>query len=88
MPALSMFYGIVIRMQSEKGGKHNLPHLHAIYGDHEMVLSLEGETLEGDLPSRQKKLVLAWIALHEDELKANWTLLSEGDGYFKIDPLK
>jgi hypothetical protein len=60
MPAISMFYGIVIRMQSEKGGKHNLPHLHAIYGDYEMVLSLEGETLEGDLPSRQKKLVLAW----------------------------
>jgi hypothetical protein len=88
MPALSMFYGIVIRMQSEKGGKHSMPHLHAIYGEYEMVLSLEGETLEGDLPSRQKKLVLAWIALHEDELKANWTLLSEGEGYFKIDPLK
>jgi hypothetical protein len=88
MPALSMFYGIVIRMQSEKGGTHTLPHLPAIYGDHEMVLSLVGEALEGDLPSRQKKLVLAWIALHEDELKANWTLLSEGEGYFKIDPLK
>lgn len=23
MPALSMFYGIIVRMQSEKGGKHN-----------------------------------------------------------------
>ena len=22
MPAISMFYGIIIRMQSEKGGKH------------------------------------------------------------------
>lgn len=25
MPAISMFYGIIIRMQSEKGGKHNTP---------------------------------------------------------------
>lgn len=27
MPTLSMFYGIIIRMQSERGGKHNLPHI-------------------------------------------------------------
>lgn len=46
MPVLSMFYGIIIRMQSEK------------------------------------------VALHEDELKANWLLLSKGEGYFKIEPLK
>lgn len=32
MPALSMFYGIIVRMQSEKGGKHNKPHIHEIYG--------------------------------------------------------
>ena len=32
MPALSMFSGIIGRMQSEKGGKHNKPHIHAIYG--------------------------------------------------------
>ena len=32
MPALSMFFGIIVRMQSEKGGKHNKPHIHAIYG--------------------------------------------------------
>ena len=25
MPVLSMFYGVVIRMQSEKGGKHHVP---------------------------------------------------------------
>jgi hypothetical protein len=88
MPALSMFYGIIVRMQSEKGGKHNMPHLHAIYGENEIVLSLTGETLEGSFPNKQKKLLLAWIALHEDELKANWDLLSAGDGYFKIEPLR
>ena len=30
MPALSMFLGIIVRMQSEKGGKHNKPHIHAL----------------------------------------------------------
>lgn len=25
---------------------------------------------------------------YEDELRANWKLLSEGEGYFKIEPLR
>lgn len=88
MPTLSMFYGIIVRMQSEKGGKHSKPHIHAIYNGDEIVVSLDGDVLEGDFPNKQSKLLLAWVALHEDELKANWQLLSNGEGYFKIDPLK
>lgn len=88
MPILSMFYGIIIRMQCEKGGKHNLPHIHAIYGENEIAVTLNGEVLEGTFPKKQLKLLIAWIALHEDELNANWTLLSNGEGYFRIDPLK
>ena len=83
-----MFYGIIVRMQSEKGGRHNTPHIHALYGDFEVVMSLDGDVLEGTFPRKQLKLLVAWIALHEDELRANWTLLSEGTGYFKIEPLK
>ncbi|MCD8218477.1 MAG: DUF4160 domain-containing protein [Clostridiales bacterium] len=88
MPALSMFFGIIVRMQSEKGGKHNIPHIHAIYGDNEMVVSLDGNILEGQFPNKQTKLLMAWMAIHEDELVANWELLQKGDGYFKIDPLR
>lgn len=88
MPVLSMFYGIIVRMQSEKGGRHSMPHIHALYGDSEIVMSLDGDVLEGTFPKKQLKLLVAWIALHEDELKANWKLLSEGTGYFKIEPLK
>ena len=29
-----------------------------------------------------------WMAIHEDELMANWKMLSAGEGYFKIEPLK
>ena len=87
MPALSMFYGIIIRMQSEKGGKHNKPHLHAVYNEHEIVMDFTGNILEGSFPTKQLKLLNAQIALHEDELNANWILLYSGDGYFKIELL-
>lgn len=88
MPALSMFYGIIVRMQSEKGGKHHKPHIHAIYGDYELVIALDGEVLEGEMPSKQLKMLEGWMAIHEDELVANWKMLSEGEGFFKIEPLR
>ncbi len=75
-------------MQSEKGGKHNKPHIHAIYGENEIVIALDGEVLEGNFPTKQFKMLEGWMAIHEDELKANWQMLSDGEGYFKIEPLK
>lgn len=88
MPALSMFFGIIVRMQSERGGKHSKPHVHALYGDYEIVVGIDGEILEGDFPNKQMKLLQAWIAIHEEELQANWKLLCNGEGYFKIEPLR
>ena len=88
MPTISMFYGILIRMYQEIGGKHNRPHLHARYNEYEAVLALDGTVLEGSLPARQMKMVEAWVAIHEDELRANWQLLSEGEAAFKIEPLR
>ena len=75
-------------MQSEKGGKHHLPHIHVICGDDESVFSLEGEQIEGTISSSKKKLVEAWIEIHKEELMANWKLLEEGEQFFKIEPLK
>ena len=75
-------------MKSEKDGKHQEPHIHCIHGNDEMVMSLSGDVIEGSLPKNKQKLVEAWVALHEDELRANWQMLSEGEGFFKIDPLR
>ncbi len=88
MPVLSMFYGIIIRMQSEHGGKHHVPHIHVLCGDKESVFSLEGEQIEGDIPQNKKKLVEAWIEIHREDLQANWKLLDEGEQFFKIEPLR
>ena len=42
MPVLSAFYGIIIRMYNEKGGKHNQPHIHVEYAGEEIVVALDG----------------------------------------------
>lgn len=88
MPTICMFYGIIVRMFAEKGGKHNLPHIHAAFSGQEVVLDLDGNILEGDFPKGKMKLLQAWMEIHRDELEANWKLLSENEPAFKIDPLK
>ena len=44
--------------------------------------------IEGHLNRSKQKLVEAWIEIHKEEIKANWTLLSRGEQAFKIEPLK
>ena len=75
-------------MQSEKGGKHHVPHIHVICGDDESVFSLDGEKLEGTIQNSKMKLVAAWIEIHKEELRSDWKLLEEGEQPFKIEPLK
>jgi hypothetical protein len=88
MPVLSLFYGLIIRMYKEVTEKHHKPHIHAEYAGDEIVISLDGEILEGSIPRNKLKLVEAWIEIHRDDLEANWKLLSNGEQYFKIEPLK
>jgi len=44
--------------------------------------------IEGDMSGKQKRLVSAWIEIHQDELMANWRLAISGQSVFKVDPLK
>lgn len=88
MPTISMFYGILMKMYREQGGKHKMPHIHAEYADYEAVFDFEGNLIEGELPRKQRKYAEAWILLHEEELCANWKLLQEGEPFFKIKPLQ
>lgn len=46
------------------------------------------ELVEGKLPSKQLKLVLAWAEIHKDELLADWNLAMNSELPFKIEPLK
>ncbi|MBK1694805.1 hypothetical protein CKO09_08645 [Chromatium weissei] len=89
MPTISMFYGIIVRILFTDTKQHHLPHLHVEYqGKQAVILIPDGDLLEGNLPIKKLRLVQAWIAIHEDELMANWTLAANGEPVFPIDPLR
>ncbi|MXY56664.1 MAG: DUF4160 domain-containing protein [Gammaproteobacteria bacterium] len=89
MPAISMFYGIIVYIYFMDDKQHRLPHLHAKYQDHEAIVSIpEGDVLDGGLPRSKMRLLLAWIELHKDELQADWELAVAGESPFKIEPLR
>ncbi len=89
MPAISMFYGIIIYMYFFDTKRHNLPHIHARYQEYEVIIEIpEGKVLEGEIPGNKLKLILAWIEIHKEELMANWELASTGEMVFKIEGLK
>ena len=88
MPILSVFYGVVVRMYKEISGKHHKAHVHVEYAEDEVVIALDGEILEGQIPQSKMKLVEAWMEIHREDLVANWKLLSYGEQFFRIDPLK
>lgn len=88
MPTISMFYGIIVRMYYAPG-EHPPPHIHVYYGEHKAVVDIQKiSVLKGRLPSKQRRIVLAWSELHPDELMANWALVENGEEPFKISPLR
>lgn len=88
LPVISQFYGILIYMYQELGAHHNEPHIHIKYNEYDMSMTLDGKILSGQLPKKQKKLVDAWMALHEDELKATWFAYNECGELIKIKGLE
>lgn len=89
MPAISMFYGIIVYIYFLDNKKHRVPHIHVQYAGDEVVVQIpDGNVLEGDIPSNKMKLLQAWIELHRDELMADWQLAVNGQNPFKIEPLR
>jgi len=89
MPAISMFYGVIIYLYFKDNKKHKLPHIHVKYQEYEVIVSIpDGDILEGNIPKSKMKLLQAWIELHKDELVANWELAISGEHPYKIEPLR
>jgi hypothetical protein len=88
MPTISMFYGIIIRMYYAPQ-EHPPPHFHVYFGEYKATVDIRNcECMEGNLPRKQAKLVLAWAELHQDELMADWNLVMNGEEPFRIPPLQ
>ena len=85
MPEISLFYGIKITMN---WNDHVPPHFHAEYnGDMVLIDIINGSVLQGWLPKRQLKLVMAWSEIHKDELMQNWELARSHESLNRILPL-
>lgn len=85
MPVISVFRGIKIMMYYND---HMPPHFHAEYAEHRCVVDiLNGCVIEGSLPSRQLKIVLAWAVIRQDELMQNWELSKAQSKMVQIDPI-
>ena len=88
MPTISMFFGIIIRMYFAPK-EHRPPHFHVYYQEFKAIVDINKcEIVEGDLPSKQSKLVLAWAEVHKEELMADWKLCQQGEQPFRVDPLR
>ena len=86
MPTISMFRGIKIFMNWRE---HQPPHFHATYGGDEVLISIkELEVLDGNIPSKQLKMLLGWAAFHQEELMENWELAESKQELCIIEPLK
>ncbi len=89
MPTISFFYGIIIQMFSFDNDRHHLPHVHVTYQDFKATFAIqEGCIIQGEMPSKQRKMVEVWIEIHKEELMADWSLAVTGQEIFKIDPLR
>jgi hypothetical protein len=85
MPELSRFLGIVIGMFARE---HPPPHFHAVYGEYQITVDIQGGVVHGDFPKRALRHVLEWLDLHQEELLENWKLVQAGKPPYKITPLE
>jgi hypothetical protein len=82
MPEIARFYGIVIKLFF---GDHPPAHFHAQYGEYIGVFDIDTlEMIEGDLPTRAKRLVVEWAAMNKEEMKKMWN----SGKYHKLPPLE
>ena len=85
MPEISLFFGIRITMYYND---HKPPHFHVQFAEYKALVDiLIGVVIQGALPARQLKYVLAWADLHQNELMQNWELARENKPLNKIAPL-
>lgn len=86
MPEICRFFGIIIYIFYNE---HQPPHLHAIYGEYEALITIGGlSILSGELPPRALGLVIEWASLHQEDLKKAWNQALNHQKIDKIEPLR
>ena len=86
MPAISVFFGIIIRMFYRE---HEPPHFHAEHQGQQGVFSFDGKMTAGNINSRTaRRLIRQWASLHRRELETNWENMTLGRSVERIAPLE
>ena len=89
MATLSMFYGIIVKMNKEDREPHHKAHLHAWHAGRQASFDIAtGEVLAGEMDDDDVAMVKVWMKIHREELFANWKMLCEDGTFFRIEPLR
>jgi hypothetical protein len=84
VPVISRFLGISIAMYYLD---HEPPHFHVVVGSRRATVRLRDGAIHGPLPRRAASHVLEWLALHREELAANWESARRGEPLRPVAPL-
>lgn len=83
MPIISQFYGIIIKMYLKEGERHHKKHIYITYNEYNAVYDIKGKIIEGNIPKKQRKMVEAWISIHEKELNNLWKQIKKVENILK-----
>lgn len=76
MPVIGRFFEIVIMMYAKE---HGIFHIHAGYQNYKAAFSVEtSNMIVGEMPTKQRKLIEAWIELHREDIIKNHELMMQG----------
>ncbi|MFR3258030.1 MAG: DUF4160 domain-containing protein [Lachnospiraceae bacterium] len=64
------------------------PHSPCFIWKYKASVGIDGELLAGSLPQKQFKMLVGWLALHEEEAYAAWNKAVRGEHFDKITPLQ
>ena len=86
MPAISIFFGIVIRMFYND---HEPVHFHAEYQGQRGKFDLTGRLIAGSIVSKTaQRLIRQWARQHQVEILTNWQRMKAGKPLETIEPLR
>ena len=86
MPEIFRIDNIIIKMYSYDTDKHKEPHFHVYIsqGDNCSVSIADGKILSGNIGRKEKRIIMAWIILHKEELWDRWNNAVSGKRIEKI----
>ena len=86
MPAISIFFGIVIKMYYDD---HRPPHFHAEYQGQKGAFDFSGRKIAGNISSTVAlRLIKEWTVRHKHELMVNWKRIEARKPLNLIEPLE